>query len=103
MTKIGDKLYEVRGVINYERTKHTFVDDNGVEWFRYNEPFHEVKIVQHTITGIVTTTVDGEPNEFYPFKKRVEYITNSLCFAEPLQENVFTSLAEAQEYLDNDC
>lgn len=101
MTKIGDKLYEVRTVINYDRGKHTFIDDNGLEWFRYTEPFHEMKIAQHTIIGIVTTTVDGEPNDLYPFKKRVEYITNDLCFTEPLRENVFTSLAEAQEYLDN--
>lgn len=102
MTRIGDKIYEVRSVINYSRTKLTFIDDNGLECFRYTEPFHEVKIIQHTITSIVTTTVEGETSNLYPFKKRVEYLTNDLCFTEPLQENVFTSLAEAQEYLDND-
>lgn len=101
MKKIGDKLYEVRGVINYERAKQTFVDDNGIEWFRYTEPFHEVKIVEHTITGIVTTTVEGESNELYPFKKQVEYLAKKAIFREPLLENVFTSLVEAQKYLDS--
>lgn len=51
MTKIGDKIYEVMGVINYNRTKQTFID--GTELIMRVEHFN-----------IGTTIIIQEPTEY---------------------------------------
>lgn len=58
--EIGTKVYRVNEDNNFfHRKKIYFKDENGVEWFRYNQPLRSHIMAEHTIVGRVLKTVEG--------------------------------------------
>ena len=64
--KIGDTLYNVKEVHNWfhgRSNKIKMVDEDGVEWFRYEKPNIEYVIESWEVIGKVTPMIEGEIEE----------------------------------------
>lgn len=59
MFTIGQKLYEVRGDVSNNPKKICMTDQDGVEWFRWEEPKSYLRIVTHEVIGITTSQLHG--------------------------------------------
>lgn len=58
--ELGTKVYYVKEDNHaFSRRKIYKVDENGVEWFRYNEPLRSHHMEEHTIVGRVIKEIDG--------------------------------------------
>ena len=58
--EIGTKIYFVNEDNNFHKRKKIFkTDENGVEWFRYDQPLRTHKMEEHTIAGYVLKDVEG--------------------------------------------
>lgn len=58
--ELGTKVYCVREDNHaFSRKKIFFKDENGVEWFRYNQPLRSHVMSEHTIVGRVLKEVEG--------------------------------------------
>lgn len=61
MFKIGDKFYQVWEKVNGSgRNKILMVDDEGIEWYRHEEPIRSYRIEEWTVVGRGTFTLEGE-------------------------------------------
>ena len=58
--EIGTKVYYVSEENNaFSRKKIYITDENGVEWFRYDEELRSQIMIEHTIVGRVLKTAEG--------------------------------------------
>ncbi len=58
--ELGTKIYYVKEENKvFGRRKIHKVDENGVEWFRYNEPLRTHHMEENTIVGRVLKEVEG--------------------------------------------
>lgn len=58
--ELGTKVYYVcEDNHAFSRKKIFFKDENGVEWFRYNQPLRSQVMSEHTIVGRVLKEVEG--------------------------------------------
>jgi len=60
LLELVQKVYYVREDNHaFSRKKIFFKDENGVEWFRYNQPLRSQVMSEHTIVGRVLKEVEG--------------------------------------------
>ena len=66
---VGDVVSVVSRKINYGRQRITMVDNEGVEWHRYNIEINSFEVQPFTLAGIVKTRIIGEinPDESYRY------------------------------------
>ena len=105
--KIGDTLYRVTEVHNWifgRSSKIKMVDDEGVEWFRYEKPNVEYVVESWEVIGKVTPIIEGEVEDSdhsYTIdivlrnKKTSEKETESILLDTSLP-NFFTDIADAE-------
>jgi hypothetical protein len=61
MFKVGDKFYTVwEKVSGTTRNKILMVDDEGIEWYRHEEPIRSYRIEEWTVVGRSTFNLEGE-------------------------------------------
>lgn len=82
----GDVIFKVDAKLNaFTRRKISKVDENGVEWFRYNEDRYEYSIQEYTYIGRIEChvfgTVDGneidETKYFFSCDGYIDYLFKS--------------------------
>jgi len=105
--KIGDTLYRVEEVHNWihgRSNKIKMVDEDGVEWFRYEKPNIEYVIESWEVIGKVTPMIEGEVEDsehsytidiVLKNKKTSEKETECILFDKPLMD-YFTDLGDAE-------
>lgn len=59
MFNIGQQLYEIRIVPHKDHKKVTMIDQNGVEWFRWEGPRFKHKIVTNEVIGVTVSSLTG--------------------------------------------
>jgi hypothetical protein len=58
--EIGTKIYYVEEDNNsFRRKKIVMTDENGVEWYRHDQPLRTQNMIEHTILGRVLKEVEG--------------------------------------------
>ncbi len=58
--EIGTKVYYVEEDNNvFHRKKIVMADENGVEWYRYDQPLRTHALTEYTIVGRVLKEVEG--------------------------------------------
>lgn len=90
---IGDKIYYVAKKYNsFSRQKITVVDENGIEWYRYDKPAIELILETHTIVGKIESIEYG----IVPEEERCEeatYFTDleQVVYASEIDEDINTA------------
>lgn len=58
--EIGSKLYFIEKKSNtFTRQRIYMTDSDGVRWYRYEKPFSEFALKEHTVVGTIMTVVEG--------------------------------------------
>ena len=59
--RIGDKIFHTQEEFNaFSRKKIVMVDQNNVEWYRYNKPARSYSIKEFTYVGKCTPVISGK-------------------------------------------
>ena len=102
--KIGTKFFRVSEKNNiFRRQRITMVDDNGIEWHRYNVPIKDYEIIEIEITGKATKTIEGhapsyEEDEISWFAR---YGNKEIDDYSPFGFNDFNTYEEAEKFKNN--
>jgi ACT domain-containing protein len=61
---IGDNIYHIKTVSNaFSKQKIRMVDENGVEWYRYDKNNWTFELETHTIIGKICVSIEGTIDE----------------------------------------
>ena len=104
--KFGDVIYNIRTKLQvFEPRKISKIDENGVEWFRYNKDRYKYDIEEYKYIGRAEVHIFGEVDErevdetkyFFSYKDtEKEYFCKREGFENELQ---YRTLEEAQDFV----
>jgi hypothetical protein len=61
---IGDSIYHLKTILNaFSRKKIKMIDEQGIEWYRYDKHVQEFELETHTIVGKISVIVEGAVDE----------------------------------------
>jgi hypothetical protein len=79
----GDKVYQVTEDLHvFNRKKIIMVDENGVEWYRYDKPVRVYSVAEYTYVGRadVHTTGNVIPEDIDETKYFIEHPTEGMMY-----------------------
>lgn len=103
----GDTVYVVDEINNaFSKKRITMVDDNGVEWYRYDRDHWEYSVSELIYCGRTTVIKDGEVSNDHDFQNQLhfKYPDGSIYYEYESDvgevEEWFHTRAEAEAYVE---
>lgn len=107
--KFGDIIYVVETKNNaFNNKKIRMLDDDGVEWYRYEKPHREYQIIEIVYCGKVTFIEEGEVrfDEDRQIEYHFKYPDGSIysAYKEDIEfyDGWFSKKSEAEEYIEEE-